>query len=75
VLLGELTTTQRAVARLLLVDGLKQAEAAKRLAVSRPTVSVAAERARVREIARLVDAVRLLLGVGSRAAVPETAGG
>ncbi|MFL5679114.1 MAG: sigma factor-like helix-turn-helix DNA-binding protein [Chloroflexota bacterium] len=75
VLLGELTTTQRAVARLLLVDGLKQAEAAKRLAVSRPTVSVAAERARVREIARLVDAVRLLLGVGSHAAVPEMAGG
>src|SRR3954452_9915239 len=71
VLLAELTTTQRAVARLLLVDGLKQAEAAKRLSVSRPTVSVAAERARVREIARLADAVRGLVAGGAPARPSE----
>jgi predicted DNA-binding protein (UPF0251 family) len=65
VLLADLTTRQRVVARLILIDGLRQAEAAKRLDVSRPTVSVAAERARVREIERLAHAVAVLIRNGS----------
>jgi predicted XRE-type DNA-binding protein len=64
VLLAELTMRQRVIARLLLVDGLRQTEVAKQLAISRPTVSVAAERARIREIGRLADAVRTLVGRG-----------
>ncbi|MEX2011274.1 MAG: hypothetical protein WEF51_03435 [Chloroflexota bacterium] len=52
-LLGELTARQRDVARLLLVEGLTQAAAATRLSVRAPTISVAAERARVRDIGRL----------------------
>lgn len=60
-LLGQLTHRQRAVGRLLLVEGLRQAEAADRLRIARPTVSVAAERANVREIAGARRAtVRLL---------------
>ena len=62
VLLGDLTARQRVVARLILIDGLRQTEAAKRLDVSRPTVSVAAERARIREIERLAHAVAVLVG-------------
>ncbi len=76
VLLAELTTRQREIARLLLVEGLRQAEAADRLRVARPTVSVAAERARVREIARLARALHVLLseGMGRAAAAASTAG-
>jgi DNA-binding CsgD family transcriptional regulator len=67
-LLADLTPRQRTVARLLLVDGLRQADAAKRLSVSRPTVSVAVERAHVREIDRLGHAVRTLMAAGIDAA-------
>jgi DNA-binding XRE family transcriptional regulator len=49
-LLGELTVRQREVGRLLVVDGLRQAEAAERLAVSRATISVIAERGRIRHL-------------------------
>ena len=63
-LLDELTARQRTIARLLLVDGLRQADAADRLGVSRATVSVVANRARVREIARLSGAIRTLLDDG-----------
>lgn len=60
-LLERLTDRQRVVGRLLLVDGLRQAEAADKLGIARPTVSVAAERANVREIAGARRAtVRLL---------------
>ena len=72
VLLADLTPRQRTVARLLLVDGLRQADAAKRLEVSRPTISVAAERAGVREIGRLAHAVATLVGQG--VANPAAAG-
>jgi DNA-binding CsgD family transcriptional regulator len=67
-LLGDLTPRQRTIGRLLLVEGLRQADAAKRLSVSRPTVSVAVERAHVREIERLTHAVRTLLAAGLEAA-------
>ena len=65
-LLAELTARQRVIARLLLIDGLSQADAARRLGIRAPTVSVAAERARVREIAALRDACLRLF----RAAIP-----
>jgi DNA-binding CsgD family transcriptional regulator len=67
VLLDELTDRQREVARLLLVERLRQADVAARLGVARPTVSVAAERAHVRQIAGLARTLRALLveGIGS----------
>jgi DNA-binding CsgD family transcriptional regulator len=63
-LLDELTDRQREVARLLLVEGLTQAAAAARLDVSPPTISVAAERARVREIERLRASILKLFRIG-----------
>jgi DNA-binding CsgD family transcriptional regulator len=74
-MLDALTPRQRAVARLVLVDGLRQADAAQRLHVSRPTVSVAVERSRAREIAGLADAVRKLLRQGIDGAVASSADG
>jgi hypothetical protein len=49
-LLGGLTVRQREVGRLIVVDGLRQAEAAARLGVSRATVSVIADRGRIRHL-------------------------
>lgn len=63
-LLGELTARQREVARLLLVEGLTQAAAATRLSVKAPTISVAAERARVRDIGRLQSATLKIFRMG-----------
>jgi hypothetical protein len=60
-LLGELTGAQRAVARLILVDGLRQVEVARRLGIKPPTVSVASERAALREVRGLLAAARQLL--------------
>jgi len=68
-LLGGLTDRQRAIAQLILVDALRQSDAAQLLGVSRPTVSVAVERARIREIAGLARATRRLLAQGVAAAV------
>jgi DNA-binding CsgD family transcriptional regulator len=67
-LLAGLTDRQRAIAQLILVDGLRQSDAAQLLGVSRPTVSVAVERARIREIAGLARAIRRLLAQGVAAA-------
>jgi hypothetical protein len=64
-LLGDLTTRQRVVARLLLVDGLRGSDAATRLDVSRATVSVAADRAHVRSIGRLASVLFRLLAYGA----------
>jgi predicted DNA-binding protein (UPF0251 family) len=63
--LGDLTARQCVVARLLLVDGLRRSEAAARLGVSRATVSVAADRAHVRSIGRLANALASLLRDGA----------
>lgn len=69
-LLGELTARQREVGRMLLVDGLRQADAADRLRVSRATISVIADRGRIRHIGRLADALSTIFRVGvDRAAV------
>lgn len=64
VLLGDLSDRQRVLARLLLVDGLRKADAAERLAVSRATVSVLADRGRVREIERLSRALGRIVADG-----------
>ena len=56
-LLADLTARQREVARLILLDDLRRSEAADRLKVSRPTVSVIADRARVRHIGGLARAL------------------
>ena len=64
VLLGDLTDRQREIARLVLIDGLRQADVAARLGGRRPTVSVAVDRARIREIAGLARALRALLAEG-----------
>jgi DNA-binding NarL/FixJ family response regulator len=67
-LLGELTPRQRVIARLLLVEGLRQSQAAERLDVTRATISVAADRAHVRSIERLAGALRTLFRNGQLAA-------
>jgi DNA-binding CsgD family transcriptional regulator len=64
-LLGDLTRRQRAVARLALIEGLRQSEVAERLGVRRATISVSFGRARVQSVQRLVAAIRM---VYSRAA-------
>jgi hypothetical protein len=60
-LLADLTGRQRTIGRLLLVDGLRQAEAAARLTVSRATISVAANRAHLRSIGELARVIATLL--------------
>ena len=73
ILLDELTDRQREIARLMLVEGLRQADVAERLRIARPTVSVAVERARIREIGRLRDALLTLLRGGERQLLSTTA--
>jgi hypothetical protein len=60
-LMDDLTDRQREIARLLLVEGCRRSEAAARLNVSRATVSVMADRARVRSIGRLADGIGRLI--------------
>lgn len=69
-LLAELTPRQREIAWLLLVDGLRRADAAERLDVSRATISVAADRAHLRWLGDAIEVIRTLL---ARSA-PEPAG-
>jgi Sigma-70, region 4 len=59
--LEQLSPTQRRVAGLILVDGLRRSEVADRLGVSRATVSVAANRGGVPSLERLSRAIRNLL--------------
>jgi hypothetical protein len=63
-LLSALSTRQRLVARMTLLDGLRQVEIAARLEVSRATVSVTASRAGTRSIARLAAATRAIWAAG-----------
>ena len=64
VLLDGLTDRQRAVGRLIVVDGLRHADAARQLGIARPTVTVAADRAHLREIEGLGRAVSRLVAMG-----------
>jgi RNA polymerase sigma factor (sigma-70 family) len=57
-LLEGLTARQRAVARLALLEGLRQSEVAERLGVRRATISVSFGRAKVQTVQRLVAAIR-----------------
>jgi hypothetical protein len=63
-LLGGLTERQREVGRLIIVDGLRRADAADHLRVSRATVSVIADRGRIRYIARLASALATIFREG-----------
>ena len=60
-LLAELTPRQREIGWLLLVEGLRRADAAERLGVSRATISVAADRAHLRSLGDVVGVVRSLI--------------
>ena len=60
-LLADLTDRQRSIARLMLVERLRQSEVAERLAVSRATISVMAERARIRRIDGLLGVLRRIV--------------
>lgn len=73
-LLAELTSRQREVARLVLVDGLRRADVAGRLGVSRATVSVIATRARVRHLGRLAAALATVFRDGAAVEVAARAG-
>jgi hypothetical protein len=66
-LLDSLTDAQREATRLLVGEGLRQAEAAERLGVARATVSVVAKRARARSIGRLARALAAIFASGVRA--------
>jgi predicted DNA-binding protein (UPF0251 family) len=63
-LLAGLTRRQREVGRLIVVEGLRQSEAAARLGISRATVSVIADRARLRHLAALARALATLFQSG-----------
>jgi DNA-directed RNA polymerase specialized sigma24 family protein len=67
-LLGDLTERQRVIGRLILVEGLRRSEVAARLNVRRATISVAADRAHLRSIARLAEALRTIFATGQEAA-------
>jgi RNA polymerase sigma factor (sigma-70 family) len=69
-MLAELTPTQRHVARLAVIEGLRQSEVAERLGVRRATISVSFARARISSIDALAGAIR---AVCSRAPVPVPA--
>jgi predicted DNA-binding protein (UPF0251 family) len=73
-LLAELTARQREVARLLLVERLRRAEVADRLRVSRATVSVIAERGRVRHLERLATSLATIFADGVALALGSAVG-
>ena len=63
-LLAGLTARQREIGRLILVDQLRRADAAERLHVSRATVSVIADRGRLRHLDGLVRALATVFSDG-----------
>ena len=67
-LLADLTPRQREVARLIAIDDLRQSQAAEHLGVSRATVSVIADRARVRHLQGLVRTLASIFAEGVRRA-------
>lgn len=74
-LLGDLTARQREVGRMLLVDEMRQAEAADRLRVSRATISVIADRGRIRHIGRLATALATIFRDGTARVAAATGDG
>ncbi|HEX7473780.1 MAG TPA: hypothetical protein VF323_11915 [Candidatus Limnocylindrales bacterium] len=69
-LLAGLTPSQARIARLMLIEDLRQADVADTLNVSRATVSVAHARGHIRSIDRLLDALRGIMGA-ARLALEE----
>jgi DNA-binding CsgD family transcriptional regulator len=67
-MLAELSDRQRDVARLLLLEGRRQSEAARVLGVAPPTVSISAQRGHLRSVARVREALRLVYQEGVMAA-------
>jgi hypothetical protein len=63
-LLEDMTPSQRRLARYLLVGGIRQADAAELLGISRASVSVAHGRARIHEVGLLLRAVRACWAAG-----------
>lgn len=63
-IIARMTDRQRQIARLALVDGLRQSEIADRLQVARPTVSISFGRGDVRNVGRLTEAVRAIWADG-----------
>ncbi len=76
-MVAQLTPRQRTIARLALVDGLRQADVAEALHVSRATISVTYGRGGVRSIGRLADATRAIFreGVAAGSAAWPSPGG
>jgi hypothetical protein len=72
-MLDELTSSQRRIAWLMLVEDLRQAEVAERLGVSRATISVAYGRGHVRSIGRLLSAIRAIFGAALLALADDAA--
>ena len=72
-MLAELTPLQRRIAWLVLVEELRQADAAERLGIARATVSVAHGRGHVRSIGRRVEALRALFAASILALTDEAA--
>lgn len=70
-LLDELTHRQREIARLLLIDGLRRSDAADQLHVSRATISVIADRGRVRHLAQLARAIAAIFRDGTDRATAD----
>jgi RNA polymerase sigma factor (sigma-70 family) len=74
-MLDGLTERQRTVARLALIDDLRQSEVADRLKIRRATVSVAFSRARIRSLQRFVAGMRLVYAGAAAVDRPSTAPG
>ena len=74
-MLADLTSRQREIAWLALVEDLSQAEAAERLDIARATVSVAYRRGHIRSIARLVESLRAVFAAALLALSDEAAPG
>ena len=70
-LLADLTSRQREVARLMIIDDLRQSQAAEHLGVSRATVSVIADRARVRHLQGLGRTLASIFAEGVRRTMVE----
>jgi DNA-binding CsgD family transcriptional regulator len=73
-LLDDLTDRQRTVARLILLDGLRQSDVADALGVSRATVSVMVGRGRIRSVERLAGAIRAVMSAAADASAAVMAG-
>lgn len=70
-LLARLTPRQREIARLVLIEGLRQVEVARQLSISRAAVSIAVSRALIPSIGRLAHAIHGSYLAGVRAATAD----